>query len=238
MSRNPQVRMNKNQNRSTVVITAALALVVVALVVAAGVGIGLLSSPRSSSSAPTPSHVSTSRTAAAAMPAEEVTVTVTHGSARATTATTPVGRATGTATALPVSLAQVSRTDPNAVAAAALKIMYTTDTTVDYSWNDALRRSRPLLSTRYAALVSTAAPTGPVGAQWNTWTRHRARTSALVTRAGEETPPATSTQHYGVFTVNVTVSGTGGYHATESHVVYCTLTRAGRIWSLDEIDLR
>lgn len=167
-------------------------------------------------------------------------------SSQATTSTEPTtrsvpelpARALGTAT-LPASVAGVNRADPKAVAATALRIMLTVDASVDRSPNDALLRARPLLSSRYRALLRSGMPTAPVGAEWRTWTAKKAATKVSIRLAGDYVPPATSTSAAAICIVTVTATGTAGYRQATHSTIYVSLTKpaGGSAWSLDTLQV-
>lgn len=111
--------------------------------------------------------------------------------------------------------ANVDEADPDAVAQAALHVMYAMDTTIDTTPYDATVRAAPYLTPEYAAELKAHQPAMAPGAQWDTWTSHHAYTTAMVTPAEDPgRPPDTRTMAYRQYTVTTVAHGDGGYTDT------------------------
>lgn len=98
--------------------------------------------------------------------------------------------------------------DPTAVAAVVVDALWTWDTAIDNSPQDAWRRARPWLSVK--AQVGADAQTSGWGAQWTDLAQARGWTSATAVAIPETEIPDTRTAAGRVFKVTVTPhSGSG-----------------------------
>ncbi|SEF16491.1 hypothetical protein SAMN05428942_7289 [Streptomyces sp. 2112.2] len=132
----------------------------------------------------------------------------------------------------------VRQTDATEVTRGALTAMWTSDTTLDTTQQDATRRAARAgwLTPTYAAQLTKYQPHAAPGAEWAQWSRHRAYTTVHV----QDTPDAgqpgdTDTTAYRQITLTVTPHGRDkwtGQPAT--YAVFVVLSRAdkGRPWRL------
>lgn len=123
----------------------------------------------------------------------------------------------------------VDRSNPTAVAAAAVTTAFTSNARTDTGPFDATRRALIWYTPVAAGKVLAAAPTGPVGAEWLTWTAHQVATTVGVSIDHDAgAPPDTAVAADRQLQVSVTPHGAGGY-TTRPDVYQCfvTLTRTG-----------
>lgn len=135
----------------------------------------------------------------------------------------------------------VNGQDPDAVAKAALSVMYASDTRIDTTPHDATVRATPYLTPTYAAVLKEAQPHAAPGAQWQNWTDHHAYTTADVTSAEDAGRPAdTATDAYRQYTVAATAHGDDGYRDTEQvGTAFVQLTRTnGKPWKVSTLQIR
>lgn len=147
----------------------------------------------------------------------------------------PAGGGTGTAvpptsppsTGGSARFGTVDRADPTAVAEAMLDAAFSSDTTADATPFAAVRRSLTWYKPAAAARVLASAPTGPVGAEWITWTAHKATTTVVVqTNTDPGAPADTATSADRQFNVIVTPHGEDGWTtAPDQYQCFVTLTR-------------
>lgn len=154
---------------------------------------------------------------------------------RALTSSAPA-TAASSSTTTPADYGSVDRSNPTAVARAAITANWTSDTTVDSGPFAATLRSLIWYTPAAAAKVRAHPPTGPAGEQWSTWSSHRAITT-VATALDHDTgaPPDTSTAAYRSFEVTVTAHGQAGWTAPASHYqCFVTLTRtsANAAWQV------
>ncbi|MBC7299920.1 MAG: hypothetical protein H5T78_03080 [Nocardia sp.] len=144
-----------------------------------------------------------------------------------------------TATALPPAEAGVDRSDPDAVALAAMTIWFDWDTARDTGPNDAAARSAPLLSPDYARAMTSGAPQSGPGADWAMWKSRSAHLVPTVRRGAEPVPPATPSKAYAQVVVDQAVTlpdGTVTEH--RESVVAVTLTKGSQGWEVSTVRLR
>jgi len=110
--------------------------------------------------------------------------------AAASTSPYPRGRAGLPAGGLPAPTTRTSP-DPLVVAAAALRVFYGSDTTLDTEPIDAEKRALPWLGGSFAAAVAAAQIVAPPGAVWNGWAAHRAHLVVTVARGYDDGAPRT-----------------------------------------------
>jgi hypothetical protein len=119
----------------------------------------------------------------------------------------PVRTPAPAATALPETAPAVDREDPDSVAAAALSIWFSWNTTGDSGPNDAAARTAPLLTADYAReITSTTAQSSP-GAQWLSWAADGVVLTPALTVDDEPTPPQTEELAYRAYRVTQSVDG-------------------------------
>ncbi|WP_433635583.1 hypothetical protein [Nocardia sp. CA-120079] len=143
------------------------------------------------------------------------------------------------ATALPPEQAGGDRNDPAAVAAAAMRIWFTWDTTRDAGPDDAAGRAGPLLVPAYAAALTLAAPIAGPGADWMRWSGQRARLVASVRAGAEPVPAASVSTAYAQLVIDQAVTapdGTVGEHV--SAVVDVRLARGVSGWEVASVQQR
>ncbi|WP_327072044.1 hypothetical protein [Kitasatospora sp. NBC_01302] len=138
--------------------------------------------------------------------------------------------------------AHVNGQDPDAVAQAALTLMYAMDTTFDTTPHDATVRAAPFLTAVYADTLKSHQPASAPGAQWQTWTAHHAYTTATVTPAQDPGRPAdTDTTAYRQYTITTTAHGDDGYTdpTGPAGTAYVVLTRASSgPWQVSTVQIR
>jgi len=188
-----------------------------------------VSSPSAASSTPTLTDPgSTAATTGAGVTADP--------DAAASTAPYPRGRAGVPAGGLPAPTTRTSP-DPLVVAAAALRVFYGSDTTLDTEPIDAAKRALPWLGGSFADAVAAARIVAPPGAVWNGWAAHRAHLVVTVTRGYDDgAPPDTlTTAHQQWLITQAPVGVTGPRPWTGdpvSTVAYLTLGRRGGRWAV------
>jgi hypothetical protein len=140
------------------------------------------------------------------------------------------------------SPAHVDQHDPDAVARAALTVMYASDTRIDTSPHDAIVRAARYMTTKYAAELKAAQPHAAPGAQWQQWTDHHAYTTATITEANDAGRPAdTPTTAYRQYTVSAVAHGDAGYTDTQQvGTAFVELTRAAAAdpWRVATVQIR
>lgn len=180
-------------------------------------------------------------------PADTGSSTAAVSSTPPATATTPSSPAPAYPTGTPgtprgSSPAAVDQHDPDAIARAALAVMYASDTRIDTSPHDAIVRAARYMTTKYAAELKAAQPHAAPGAQWQAWTDHHAYTTATITEAADAGRPAdTPTTAYRQYTVSAAAHGDAGYADTEQvGTAFMELTRAaaGDPWRVATVQIR
>lgn len=175
--------------------------------------------------------------------------TTTSSSSPATSAgplSPPTTRQAGT-TASPTSLpppapvtppnpASANASNPDSVSQVVLTLMYEIDTTRDSSFSDGLRRAAPLLSSDYAAQVSSA-PSSKPDAQWRLWAQHQAYTVAETTLSPEDRPADTTTVAYRAYELTVKPIGRDGWTGDpDTKIALITLLHAPGGWVVKQIN--
>jgi hypothetical protein len=123
---------------------------------------------------------------------------------------------------------QVNGNDPSAVAAAALRITWSMDTTIDTSQHQASLRAAPFLDPAYLAGLRQLTPRAAPGAEWITWAKHRAYTVVSLTPAYDDQPPDTATEARRRWGLTLTPVGRDGWKGPPTTItVFATLTRPG-----------
>ncbi|GAA2110938.1 hypothetical protein GCM10009802_08330 [Streptomyces synnematoformans] len=124
----------------------------------------------------------------------------------------------------------VDEHDASAVSEGALTAMFTYDTTIDASRNDAGRRAAEAgwCTEEYARQLRAAAARSAPGADWATWAEHRAYTTVKLTAADEAGRPAdTPTTAYRQWNITVTPHGRNDWKGQPQHsTVFAELQRA------------
>ncbi|MFH8350466.1 hypothetical protein [Streptomyces sp. NPDC018045] len=151
----------------------------------------------------------------------------------------PVPRgASGTPKAPAPAPGDIDRQDADAVARGALTAMWTSDTALDTSPQDAIARAARAgwCTPAYAAQLTSHTPRAAPGAQWAEWARHRAHTTVKAAATAEAGRPAdTPTTAYRQYTLTITPHGRDNWSGTPVTVtVFAELTRtaAGQPWQL------
>ncbi|MBY6412869.1 hypothetical protein HQ346_14375 [Rhodococcus sp. BP-252] len=143
----------------------------------------------------------------------------------------PIRSPATAASALPPAAGDVDRGDPDSVAAAALTIWFTWDTSVDAGPNDAAARTAPLLTDTYARdITATTAQSSP-GAQWLSWAAHSAVLTPSLLVDDEPTPPQTDEVAYRAYRVTQTIDGTPAHESIAAVV----LRRGEAGWEVSRI---
>ncbi|MGW0659361.1 hypothetical protein [Streptodolium elevatio] len=153
----------------------------------------------------------------------------------------PIPRGTATPTLPLPSTAKVAQSDASAVSSAALTVMFTYDTTTDTTSQDAVLRAQPWLTEEYAATQREHVSVSPPGADWTTWTEHRAYTAPVLERGRDQAPTDTATTAYRQWLVRYTPTGRDGWKGTEvTVVVFALLTRqsAADPWRVSDMLVR
>lgn len=134
---------------------------------------------------------------------------------------------------------RVGGADPQTVAAAAVKTMWTVDTAIDHSQRDADLRAAPYLSPVLLALLMDNAVVAAPGAQWDTWSSHQAYTTVTVRQEHDDPPPDDATTARRQEHIDVLVhSRDGSKTNTVSATVFVTLTRsADGPWRVADLHL-
>lgn len=139
----------------------------------------------------------------------------------------PIPRGTATPTLPLPSTAKVAQSDATEVSSAALTVMFTYDTSTDTTAQDAVLRAQPWLTEEYAALQREHVSVGPPGAEWTTWTAHKAFTAPVLERGRDQAPTDSATTAYRQWLVRYTPQGRDGWKGDETAVVvFAVLTRA------------
>ena len=152
----------------------------------------------------------------------------------------PRGRAGTPFGGLPAASTRTSP-DPLVVTAAALRVLYGSDTTLDAQPMDAEKRALPWLGGPFAAAVRSAATVAAPGAVWNGWAAHRAHLVVTVARGFDDgAPPDTATAVHRQWLITQTPVGTGPgttrWTGTPiSTVVYTITTRADGRWAVTTV---
>jgi len=126
---------------------------------------------------------------------------------------------------------QVNGQNADAVAEAALTVMYSMDTRIDTTPRNAVLRAVPYLTKAYATELAGSQVYAAPGAAWNDWAAHGAYTTATITPAPDSGAPTdTATTAYRSYTVTTTAHGTDSYMDTDQvGTAFVELTRSG--WS-------
>lgn len=136
---------------------------------------------------------------------------------------------------VPAEVAGVDRSNPDAVAQTAVRLMYQVDARRDRGFSDGLARAGPLLTPDYARNAGTA-PIRP-SAQWQEWAAHQVHTEVTVDQSPEDHPPDTGQLARRAYEVTTTPVGADQWRGpAQNSVDLVTLTRAGTGWQVAEID--
>ncbi|MCF2528105.1 hypothetical protein [Yinghuangia soli] len=139
----------------------------------------------------------------------------------------PIPRGSGTPTVPLPRLDQVPQSDPTAVSAAAVTVLYTYDTTTDTTAQDAAVRAEPWFTSQFAASQREHVAVAPPGAEWTTWTAHKAYTAPVVEAGRDPAPGDTPSKAFRQWLVRYTPTGRDGWKGeTVTVVVFVTLSRA------------
>ncbi|MGW2725098.1 hypothetical protein [Streptomyces sp. NPDC001492] len=139
------------------------------------------------------------------------------------------------------SPADVNGRDATAVSKAALTALTTYDTTIDTSRDDAGRRTAAAgwCTATYAAQLRAAVSRSQPGADWQTWTTHKAFTVPRLTEAEDAGgPDDTDTAAYRRWTITLTPTGRDGWKGSpQTLTAYAELTRstASAPWRLNTV---
>jgi hypothetical protein len=171
---------------------------------------------------------------------------------------TPGATLTGQATTTPVAPQPIPTGDPTkvpagglpkqvdgknatAVAIAVIAVTYRHDTAIDNSRSDAQRRAVRWLDPALAAQLA-GGPAAAPGAEWNTWTKHRAYTTATAINATEYGAPAdTATRADRTIAVTVQPIGRDRWRGPAAqYAVFVTLTRASAAvaWKVSQLQVQ
>ncbi|MFK0294850.1 hypothetical protein ACIQU6_30860 [Streptomyces sp. NPDC090442] len=132
----------------------------------------------------------------------------------------------------------VDQGDATAVAHAAITAMWTVDTTIDTTMQDAITRAVKArwCTPAYGRQLAEHQPhTGP-GAAWIQWAQHRAYTTVSIKATDDAGRPAdTATTAYRQMSITITPHGRDTWTGQpETHAAYAVLTRAaaGQPWRI------
>lgn len=132
---------------------------------------------------------------------------------------------------------EVDRTNPDAVAATAVRLMYRIDATRDRGYSDGLSRAGPLLTPDYARNAA-AAPTRQ-SAQMREWAAHQAHTEVQLGESPDDRPPDTGQLARRAYVVTTTPVGADEWRGpAQTTLALVTLTRSGAEWQVAEITPR
>ena len=128
----------------------------------------------------------------------------------------------------------------DAVGRAALTVMWTMDTAIDTSQYNATVRAAPYLTTKYAAELKAAPPRSAPGAEWTTWTQHKAWTTVALESADEAGRPSdTPTDAYRTWTVTTTPHGTDGWTGDPTvTTAFVSLTHTAGSWKVSAVQVQ
>lgn len=152
----------------------------------------------------------------------------------------PIGPGGSPAASQPVPAA-INRTNPSAVAEAALVALDSYDTQIDNGPNGAARRAVPWLSQTFAGAVMRDRPVSGAGAEWTEWASHRAYVTPTLSAGEDQSPPDSATTALRQYEVTLTPIGRDGWigqPVTES--VFVTLKKSPqdeRQWAVDEVQV-
>ncbi|MFD7502282.1 hypothetical protein [Streptomyces sp. NPDC059850] len=128
-----------------------------------------------------------------------------------------------------VALDDLDQRDADAFSGGVLEALWTFDTTVDSRPHDASVRvaDQGWLTKEYAARIRADRPQSVPGAQWEEWTKHRARTVVTLARAEDAAKPAdTATEGWRQWEVTTSPQGRDGWAGeSRTFVAYVHLTR-------------
>lgn len=153
----------------------------------------------------------------------------------------PTGTGGSPAASQPVADA-VDRSNADAVAEAALIVMYSYDTTIDNGPNDTARRALPLLSEQFAVSVTQDRPVSGAGATWTEWAEHAAYVTPVLTPGADERPPDSATTARRQYQVSLSPTGPDGWIGEqEEETVFVTLTNESAEgtsrWAVEEVQV-
>ncbi|MEW2406310.1 hypothetical protein [Streptomyces griseoviridis] len=140
--------------------------------------------------------------------------------------------------------ADVRRTDPDAVGAGALKVLWTFDTAVDDGPSAAGLRAADAgrLTTGYADQLRSRRADSVGGAQWREWKGHRAYTTVGLTAADDAARPADSgDEAWRQWIVTTTPRGRDNWRGEATTIAaYVRLTRSGpgKAWQVAGVQLQ
>lgn len=194
--------------RGTAALVGFVALIVIAAMFG---GCGLIGSPAESSNAANDTSAPATTFSESAVPSPPQ----------------PLPRGTATPTLPLPRPADVRQTDATEVSSAALKVMYTYDTTTDTTTQDAVLRTEPWMTPAYAATQHEHLTVAAPGLEWATWQEHRAYTVPTLEPVTEEAPSDTATAAYRQWLVTYKPVGRDGWQGEPVTVVaYVAMERA------------
>lgn len=134
----------------------------------------------------------------------------------------------------------VDRTNPDAVSKAALTTMLAVDTRADVSQHDATLRAVPYATPKYARQIKATPQRSAPGADWQAWAAHQAFLKVDLQAANEAGAPAdTATDAYRTWAVTTTPHGRSGWKGQEEQsTAFVHLTRSGKKWSVDAVQIQ
>ncbi|MFD4406639.1 hypothetical protein ACFWPH_28150 [Nocardia sp. NPDC058499] len=143
------------------------------------------------------------------------------------------------ATALPVDIGHIDRSDPDATARAALIVWFSWNPNVDSGPNNAAARASPLLSAPLRDSITGTAPVRSPGAQWRRWAQQRATASVRVDPGTEAVPPQTPTEAIRVYAVTQNWFSPAGEPIEDVvHKVGVVLRATKSVWEVHHVEQR
>jgi hypothetical protein len=128
----------------------------------------------------------------------------------------------------------VNGSDASAVALAAICAIESSDTAVDADPHATVQRARAWLTPAFAEQVRRYPAVAAPGAQWNTWSTHRAYVQVATSLGGDDQPEETGTHAYRQVIAVLHPIGRDGWRGQpQRRVVFVTLTRTpGAPWRI------
>ena len=184
-------------------------------------------------------HLAASEGTTAPTSAGSASASVATGTPSASRSVEPERSAPSVPSAVTPALAQVDRTNIDAVATTVVTAFNTADTRTDSGPNDAAARTVSLLTADYAAGILNTPPLRSPGTQWNTWTSQGVRLTAKVEALPDDRPADTTSTATRIYLVTQTPTTAGGQVlAPVVTVAYVGLRRDTAGWAVAQVEQR
>lgn len=233
--------MGRKVLRLTQLRQAAVAVVLAGLLASCGISHGTVSPPSSSSSTFRPPTRPTSSSAVTTDQAVPVPSTTTPGLVETTTGSTTSNSPSpssslvlNTQPPLPAGPAPTAEpgldmANPNVVAEAAVRTLWTVNVVKDETPYAAEVRATAYMTPPYAAQIRANPPVAAPGAQWQLWYEHHVVTTVrLVPEHDSGAPLSSATTAYEEYWVTITPHGNHGWTSVPNTLVeFVVLTRSG-----------